>query len=251
MTTWRRHAPGAPVPDALAAAIARGWRGLTIVTGREDDRPVTLVRAAEPAGPSPGGARLHVRVEPLAPGPVPGRLVVQLADEGSGLPGVDSLALDLRLAGVRAVVRRLAEAGALVLDASRPERGRLHRVSPEPAAELLRTASARAGEWHVSDPHGGLASSVRWRIDADAAMPRLMAGARRGDLPLLALPAGSRSLPRTLAALAAMVSHLAPEQAAHLARAAAAGRVTLAEVALGGPPTLTALRMLRLGPEEA
>ena len=173
-----------PVPQALRDAIARGWRGLTIVTGRDDGRPVTLVRAGEPASMGAAGG-LRIGLCAGRHGPVPDRLALRLGD-GDGM----QLSLDLRLAGVRALVRSLAAAGRLVLaDASGvPAR----RVSIAPAAEAMRLACARAGEWYADDPGGGLVPAMRWRLEADGSMPRLMSGARRGDPPVLAIPAGGR-----------------------------------------------------------
>jgi hypothetical protein len=143
------------VPSALREAVARGWRGLTIVTGRRVGRSVAV------------GAR---------------------------------------------------------------------------------TAAAQAGEWHTSDPGAGLASSVRWRVDADRSLPRLLPGARLGDAPVLAVPAGGPSLPTTARGLVRIVRSELPEQARHLGHARATGRLTNAEVALGAVPVDTAVRTVVVDP---
>src|SRR5680860_1267513 len=67
--TPRHHGVEDPVPRALRRAIARGWRGLTIVTGPGAGRPATIVRAGAPAAPSICTARVLVEAGAHGSGP--------------------------------------------------------------------------------------------------------------------------------------------------------------------------------------
>ncbi len=79
-------------------------------------------------------------------------------------------------------------------------------------------------------------------------MPRLISGARLDDPPALVLPAGGQAAGRLgLADLADAIPAGCPRQGQLLERAAACGRVTVAEVALGHRAVLTALRTVPLG----
>lgn len=225
-----------PVPGALAAAIAVGWRGLTLVTGRAPSRPVTLVHAPAEPGPA-GAARLGLTL-------AGGRLALCLA---GSRPGTRSprLVLDLRMAAARALVGAMAGAGELPLvDLGRPAGcpSRAGRASLGDAAETLRTACARAGEWHVQDPGDGLAASIRYRLEAAGPLPRLISGPRLGDPPTLVVPAGGEPALQPLGLIPAGCA----SQAALAARAAGAGRLRIAEVALVDPPVVTAIRQVTL-----
>jgi hypothetical protein len=158
--------------------------------------------------------------------------------------------IDLRLAGARALVREMAAAGSLpMLDLSGPCAGwgRTARIALGPAARLLATACARAGEWHAVDRGRGLAASIGFRLEGGGRLPRLISGARLDDPPALVVPAsGPGAGQAALADLAAAIPADCPRQTRLLERAAARGRVTVAEVALGHRAVLTGLRTVPL-----
>jgi hypothetical protein len=67
-------------------------------------------------------------------------------------------------------------------------------------------------------------------VEGDGALPRLISGARLGDPPALVVPAGGA------------VPAACRRRDGLLERAAACGRIAVAEVALGDRAVLTALR---------
>ena len=103
-----------------------------------------------------------------------------------------------------------------------------------------------AGEWSAADPGGPLARSLRWRVEAEPAVPLLAAGCRHGDPPVLVVPAGGAAPAPTVADLAAAVAPAGERCRGLLQRAVRSRRLTLAEVALGPEPLVTALRAVRL-----
>lgn len=224
------------LPPALGGAIARGWRGLGLVA---HDGGAALVRADDAGAPADEGLRIGVRGDA---GGVPERLVMRL-DGGA------QLVLDLRLASARALAAGLGRRGELeLLDLGRPAdcHRRRRGICLRPAAALMRDAAARAGEWHPEDPCGGLGSYLRWRLDADASVPRLVPAQRMGGVPVLAVPAGAARAPAPTAAWVAAAIAEDAGQAALLDRAAAAGRLMIAELALGAAAALVGARTIAL-----
>ncbi len=229
------------VAAPLREAVARGWRGVTLACAGAASGRAALVRA-RPGERSDGAARVRLCPLRTAAG-VPRGLALHVA-------GADPapLVLDLRLAGVRALLRGLAAAGGIpVIDLGGDGYPvSMRRVDLRQASELLREVAMSAGEWSAADPGGPLARSLRWRVEAAPSVPLLAAGCRHGDPPVLVVPAGGAAPVPSLADLAAA---LAPGDApcrGFLVSALRARRLTLAEVALGPEPLVTALRGLRL-----
>lgn len=229
------------VAAPLREAVVRGWRGVTLACAGAASGRAALVRAApgERAGAVP-----RVRLCPLrtAAG-VPRGLALHLA-------GADRapLVLDLRLAGVRALLRALADAGGIpVIDVGGDGHPRsIRRVDLRRAADLLRDAAMSAGEWSAADPGGPLARSLRWRVEGEPSVPLLAGGCRHGDPPVLVVPAGGAAPVPSAADLAAAVGPGDERCQGLLVRAVRSRRLTVAEIALGPEPLVTAVRAVRL-----
>jgi len=171
---------GCPVPGPVRAAIARGWRGLT-VSRADPGVPVTLVCALE-------GARIAALADHgLAVG-LPGRSAgpgagTRVALALAGDRGI-AMTLDLGFADARAVASRIGADGAVLLmwaraEDARPVRADLVALGPE-TADRLRAQAARLGEWRVDDPRPEGFSAARWRRESLRPPPARLV---RGDLP--------------------------------------------------------------------
>jgi hypothetical protein len=229
-----------PLGAAVRRAAARGWEGLTMVVGADGGDEVTLA-LVEDSPALPGEGRLCISLACAGEGPPTG-LIVRLADDGddASVSHAPALALDLRLEGVRSAVRRLARRGCVGIVGWSRASGELRwgrSVCLHPAAAMLATACARAGEWHAEDPGGSLASSLRWRLGDGKPLPRLVSGARLGDPPVLVVPAGYRK--HEDASLSGILGPLETDGERMLARLASLRGVTVAEVALGPSPLVT------------
>ena len=160
------------------------------------------------------------------------------------------MVLDLRLSAVRGLVRAMARAAELPLidlSGACAVSARTAGIALGLAAGMLRAASARAGEWHATDPDGGLAASIRFRLERSGRLPRLMSGARLADPPALVVPPGGPGAGRVgLADLAGAIPAGCALQSELLERAGPCGRLTVAEVALGHRAVLTAVRTVGL-----
>lgn len=236
--------PFAPVPvDVLPPlvrdAAAAGWAGLTVVRTLDARAVPTLVRAGGAAGP----------------GDVAGLLLEPGGDDGDGVPSTltvhlgrspehpsgDHLTLDLRLAGVRALVREMAAAEAVPFVDLGP-RGRWMRrtttcraIDLGPARDLLTTCVALAGEWAGSDADHGLVATVPRRLASDLRVPQLVPGARFGDAPAMVVLAGS--VVRGWAGRPGSCMEHRLREDAHIR-----DELTLVEVAAGPRPCVTSVR---------
>lgn len=167
--------------DDLRAAIAAGWRGLTLAAA-PPGRVLTAV-CAVPADrvEALAGAGLAVGLPPRRPCGHPAHSRVTLALAGD--PSV-ALTLDLGFAEARTVAGRLGRDGRLRLLWARAEDGRAARadlvvLGPE-IRDRLGGDAAHHGEWRVADPRPAGFSRLRWwRESMRAPRPRLA----RGDLP--------------------------------------------------------------------
>ena len=165
------------VTPALRAAVARGWRGLT-VSDAHTDGPVWLVCAA-PAGRIPALAARGVAVglpAPTAPGRPAGsrRVAFALIEDPAA-----AVTMDLGFAGSRALVRRLGTEGVLGVvwlraEDARPVRADMVRL-PGASAERLRTEAAREGEWSTADPTPEGFSPAAWAREAMLPVPARLA----------------------------------------------------------------------------
>jgi hypothetical protein len=179
------------VPEALRAAIARGWRGLTL-TCMPSRGPVTLVAAvpeARIAALAEGGLMVGLPGRHPCGHPAGRRIRLGLAADPE-----TALTLDLAFADARTLAERLGRDGALRLLWTRAEDGgaaRADLVTLGPViADRLREDAAHHGEWTVADPHPAGFSRLRWwRESMRASRPRLARGDLAGAEVVIVAPA--------------------------------------------------------------
>jgi len=176
------------VPLDVLTAIARGWRGVTIVETGADGGPPALVCVAHEAElrelrggalsiTAPDGANEHSLVLGLE------------SPAGPGADGPLGVSLDLAHPAARELVERIAAHGALRLawvPCDRESWVLEHVDLGARGSAHLRAAAARAAEWHAEEPALRLCER-RWE-DARARAPRLIAAAGAPAEVLVVVP---------------------------------------------------------------